>query len=144
MPPTRLSHSIPFWVLVGGSAVSIAGGAYMLVSKLDSIATSIAGGTATAVDVYVGQIWAVAGAILIGAGLIGFALALLLGVLRSFASPAAAVIEVIDAPAWEEDVVEESPVAAPAVVAEDVAAEPAVALTDADAAPSSTDEAATR
>ena len=42
-------------------------------------------GTATGVEVYVGQIWAVLGAILIGVGAIGLLLAFTLGALRAFA-----------------------------------------------------------
>lgn len=149
MPTTRLSHSIPFWVLVGGSVVSIAGGAYVLVTKLDLIATSITDGTATGVEVYAGQIWAVLGAILVGAGLVGLALALTLGALRSFASPAVDVVEIVDAPAWEEDVVAAPAAAEPAAVVDAepalVADEPApVALTDADVETSTTGEPHTR
>lgn len=105
MPTTRLSRSIPFWVLVGGSVVATAGGTFLLFSKLTSMTTTLTDGTATSADVYVGQIWAVAGAIIAGAGLIGLALALTLGALRSLAAPAADAIEVVEPPAWEEDVV---------------------------------------
>lgn len=78
----RLSRSIPFWILIAGSAASAAGGAYLLVDKLGGMDTRLIDGSATTSDVYVGQIWAVVGAILLGAGLIGLALALTLGALR--------------------------------------------------------------
>lgn len=82
MPNTaRVIRSIPFWVLVGGSVVAIGGGVYLLVDKLTIMANTLTDGTATGVEVYAGQIWAVLGAILIGAGLIGLALALTLGTL---------------------------------------------------------------
>lgn len=133
MPTTRLSRSTPFWVLVGGSVAATAGGAYLLISKLSGMDAGLTDGTATTSDVYVGQIWAVVGAILVGAGLIGFALALTLGALRALAAPPVAAVEVIEPPAWEEEAVEVSlpdaaavePVAA---VADSVAesAEPAV------------------
>ncbi len=138
MPTTRLSRSVPFWVLIGGSVVSIAGGAFVLVSKLDIIATSITDGTATGVEVYAGQIWAVLGAILVGAGLVGFALALTLAALRTAVSPSVEVVEVIDAPAWQDDVVEAPAYAAPVVE------EPApVTTTDADVETSPADKAPT-
>lgn len=125
----RLSRSIPFWVLVVGSVVALAGGTYLLVSKLDTIATMITNGTATGVEVYAGQIWAVFGAILIGSGLIGLALALTLGTLRAFAAPA----EIAEPLVWEEEIVEIAPVdavaeadAEPVAPAASVVDEPAV------------------
>lgn len=122
MSTTRLSRSIPFWVLVGGSVVAIAGGAYLLISKLTTMASTLTDGTATGVEVYAGQIWAVLGAILIGAGLVGLALALVLGALNSAVAPAADAVVVEP---WEEDVVE---VAAPVTASEPVvSSEPVVA-----------------
>ena len=103
MSTTRLSRSIPFWVLVGGSVVAIAGGGTLLFTKLDTMATKLTDGTATGVEVYAGQVWAVLGAILVGAGLIGLALALVLGALGSLAAPTA--VEVVEPIAWEEEVI---------------------------------------
>lgn len=125
MSTTRLSRSIPFWVLVGGSVVAIAGGAYLLISKLTTMASTLTDGTATAVAVYAGQIWAVLGAILIGAGLVGLALALVLGALNSAVAPAADAVVVEP---WEEDVVE---VAAPVTASEPVVETDATPSTDA-------------
>ncbi|EIC08813.1 dinucleotide-utilizing enzyme [Microbacterium laevaniformans OR221] len=133
MPNTaRVIRSIPFWVLVGGSLVAVGGGVYLLVDKLTIMASAIADGTATGVEVYPGQIWAVLGAILIGVGLIGLALALTLGTIGSIArgvtpSVVAEEIDVVE-------VVEPATVAAP--VAETIAApaadadESAAATTD--------------
>lgn len=106
MPTNRLSRSIPFWVLVGGSAVATIGGVYLLISKLGAMDSALTDNTATTSDVYVGQIWAVAGAILAGIGLIGLALALAVGALSSIARRSGDVVEVVEPPAWEEDVVE--------------------------------------
>lgn len=106
----RLTRSVPFWTLLGGSVVSIGAGAYVLVEKLGVMATTLADGTATGVEVYAGQIWAVLGAILIGAGLIGLALTLTLAVLRSFAPAPVAV----DAPTWDETSQVEETVEVPA------------------------------
>ena len=120
MSTTRLSRSIPFWVLVGGSVVAIAGGAFLLISKLNTMATTLTDGTATGVEVYARQIWAVSGAILAGAGFVGLALALTLGALRSVVAPAAAAVTGVEPVAWEEEVVEVAPVAPVAPVAEPV------------------------
>ena len=120
MSTTRLSRSIPFWVLVGGSVVAIAGGAFLLISKLNTMATTLTAGTATGVEVYAGQIWAVSGAILAGAGFVGLALALTLGALRSVVAPAADVVTVVEPVAWEEEVVEVASVAPVVPVAEPV------------------------
>ncbi|MGB4778748.1 dinucleotide-utilizing enzyme [Microbacterium sp.] len=118
MPNTapRVSRSIPFWVLVGGSVVAVGAGTYLLVDKLGTMTTTITDGTATAVDVYVGQIWAVVGAILAGAGLIGVALALTVGSLRALVPGATAVDEL------ELDIEEPTAADTPAVRDEEVAA----------------------
>lgn len=79
----RLSRSVPYWLLVAGSAGTLAGGAYLLVERLGGMDARLTDGTATTNDVYVGQIWAILGAILVGAGLIGLALALSIAALRS-------------------------------------------------------------
>jgi len=131
MPTTRLSRSIPYWVLVGGSVVTLAGGAYLLISKLTLMATTLTDGTATGVEVYAGQIWAVLGAILVGAGLIGLALALTLAGLRS-AIPARETVDVIEPPAWD-DVVE--------IPADEVEATAAEAAAEAPAAEAAADAA---
>lgn len=92
----RLTRSIPFWLLVAGSLASAAGGAVVLIDKLGTMETALTAGTATGVEVYVGQIWAVLGAILIGVGAIGLLLAFTLGALRAFAvSPPAPTDDVL-------------------------------------------------
>lgn len=124
----RLSRSIPFWVLVGGSVVAIGGGVYLLVNKLTIMADTLTDQTATGVEVYPGQIWAAFGAILIGAGLVGLALALTLGALSSLIGPksqTAVVAEQIDVV----EVVEPVTATSAAPVAETVAT-PAVATTE--------------
>jgi hypothetical protein len=88
----RLIRSAPFWLLIAGSLASTAAGAYLLLDRLGGMDARLTDGTATSNDVYVGQIWAV---------LVGFALALTIGALRSLV-PAPAV-EVVEPPAWEED-----------------------------------------
>lgn len=72
----HLVRSVPFWGLVVVSLATAAGGAYLLSDRLGSMTTVLTAGTATPVDVYVGQSMAVAGAIVLGAGIIGLLLAL--------------------------------------------------------------------
>ncbi|WP_424445621.1 dinucleotide-utilizing enzyme [Microbacterium sp. CH-015] len=126
MPNTapRLSRSIPFWVLVGGSVVAIGAGTYLLVDKLGTMAATLTDGTATGVEVYAGQIWAVLGAILIGAGLIGLALALTVGAVRTLVP--VAPVEVVEPPAWEDEVVVAEATTVESAVAEPEAPTPVV------------------
>lgn len=99
----RLTRSVPFWLLIAGSLASTAGGAYLLLDKLGGMDARLTDGSATSNDVYVGQIWAVLGAILIGAGLVGFALALTVGALRAFTAAPSAPVEVVEPPAFAEE-----------------------------------------
>lgn len=99
----RLTRSIPFWLLVAGSLASGAAGGVVLMDKLAKMETALTAGTATGVDVYVGQIWAVLGAILVGVGAIGLLLAFTLGALRAFAVAPRAQRAVDDKPATAQD-----------------------------------------
>lgn len=93
----RLITSIPFWILIIGSLATTGYGIWLLTDKLGLMTTTLTDGTATGVEVYVGQSWAVVGAILIGVGLIGLALALTVGAVRSLVPAAAApIVEPID------------------------------------------------
>lgn len=109
-----LVRSIPFWVLLAGSVVSIAAGAWLAISKAAVMTSTLTDQTATGVEVYVGQVLVVAGAILVGVGLIGLALALTLAVLRSFLP--AAPLEVVAPIDWADESddaeITEAPVAA--------------------------------
>ncbi|MCM3696456.1 dinucleotide-utilizing enzyme [Microbacterium oleivorans] len=121
----RLTRSIPFWLLVAGSLASGAAGGVVLMDKLAKMETALTAGTATGVDVYVGQIWAVLGAILVGVGAIGLLLAFTLGALRAFAvAPRAATADERDELATQaaED--------APAPAAEDTSDETAQPVLD--------------
>ncbi|MDX2375271.1 dinucleotide-utilizing enzyme [Microbacterium sp. LRZ72] len=88
----RLSRSIPFWILLVGSALATALGAWFTFDTLGTMSTTLLDGTATGVDVYVGQVWAVFGAILLASGLIGFALALTLGAASTLLRPTVAAL----------------------------------------------------
>lgn len=84
----RLIRSIPFWVLVVASIAATAVGVDQLIARLNALDVVLTDGSASMSDLYVGQIWAVASAILAGIGLIGIAIALAVAAMASLA-PAA-------------------------------------------------------
>jgi hypothetical protein len=115
-----LVRSIPFWILLVGSVATIAFGAWLSVTTLGTMSTALTAGTATPVDVYVGQVWAIVGGILIATGILGLGLVLVLGVLRSFVP--VTDVEIIEAMDWSaEDDIDDA--AEPVVVSEPTAAE---------------------
>lgn len=99
----RLVRSIPFWILVIGSLATAVAGAVMLFDRLTVMTTALTAGTATGVEVYVGQVEAVVGGILVATGLLGLALALTVASMRAIlpavdaASVAASISEPVDA-----------------------------------------------
>ncbi len=93
-----LVRSIPFWVLIAGSLATSIFGLWLATDKLGIMTDKLADGTATGLEVYVGQVWAIIGGVLIATGLIGLALALVLGVVRSFV--AQPVVEVVAPIEW--------------------------------------------
>jgi hypothetical protein len=97
----RLISSIPFWLLVVGSLASAGFGAFLLLDKLAVMETALTEGTTTGIEIYVGQIWAVFGAILVGAGVLGLGLAATLGALRSLTAPT--VVENVQVD-WQDDI----------------------------------------
>ncbi|MDT0181217.1 dinucleotide-utilizing enzyme [Microbacterium sp. ARD31] len=102
----RLITSIPFWILIAGSVATAATGAAILVDKLSVMSTTLTDGTATGIEVYVGQSLAVLGAVLIGAGALGILLALTVATaasLRPAAPGAIAPGDDADAPSNEAD-----------------------------------------
>jgi hypothetical protein len=109
-----LVRSIPFWILLVGSVATSVFGAWLAVTTLGTMSTALTAGTATPVDVYVGQVWAIVGGILIATGVLGLALVLVLGVLRSFVP--VTDVEIIEALDWSDDdedlAADEAPIAA--------------------------------
>ncbi|MFG6401288.1 MULTISPECIES: dinucleotide-utilizing enzyme [unclassified Microbacterium] len=104
----RLITSIPFWILLIGSVVVGVLGLWTVFDRLGVMERGLEDGTATTAQVYGGQSWAVVGAILLGAGIVGVALALTLAAARSLVARTDAVaVEAID---WTADdgTVEES------------------------------------
>ncbi|MFT4212814.1 MAG: hypothetical protein QM626_13200 [Microbacterium sp.] len=122
----RLTRSFPFWLLLVASLASLGYGAWLTIDKLTVMTNTLNDGTATGVEVYVGQSWAVFAAAFIGAGLFGLFLTLALVIVKSFVARPVEVVEAID---WtdEEYAVDDEP------VAEDVVVETEVVADDADA-----------
>ncbi|SFS04151.1 hypothetical protein SAMN04487846_1759 [Microbacterium sp. cf046] len=116
-----LLRSIPFWILLVGSLATSAFGAWLAVTKLGVMSTGLTDGTATPVDVYVGQVWAIVGGILIATGIIGLALTLVVAAVRSFVP--VSDVEIIEALDWtpEDESFTDAPVeqTAPATVVAD-------------------------
>lgn len=111
-----LVRSIPFWILVAGSIATAAIGAWLTVDKLGAMSTALTAGTATPVDVYVGQVWAIVGGILIATGIIGLALALVVAAVRSFVP--VTDLEILESLEWsaeDEDDLEDAPAQADSV-----------------------------
>ena len=100
----NLTRSIPFWILLAGSIVSIAIGAWLVVDKIATMSATLLDGTATGVEVYGGQSWVTLGAALVGAGVVGLIASLVLAVLRSFGPVApVAPVESLD---WDAETVD--------------------------------------
>jgi len=120
-----LLRSIPFWLLIVGSLATVVYGTWLFIVTTGSITAGLVAQTASTTDVYVGPSFALLGAILVGTGLIGLALALVLGVVRSLIP--APVVEIVEPIDWndEDEVVEVTEVAA--APAAEVPAEPVVA-----------------
>lgn len=93
-----LVRSIPFWILLAASVASVIAGAMIVVEKIGIMSTALTAGTATGVEVYVGQSWIVVGGALIAAGLIGVVTVLALAVVRELlpATPVT-IVEPVDA-----------------------------------------------
>ncbi|WP_292824365.1 dinucleotide-utilizing enzyme [Microbacterium sp.] len=120
-----LVRSIPFWILLVGSVATSAFGAWLAVNTLGTMSVALTAGTATPVDVYVGQVWAIVGGILIATGIVGLALALVLAGLRSFVPSTevpATDVEIIEAMEWTAD--DEGPAAGHEQPVVDTAAAP--------------------
>lgn len=94
-----LVRSIPFWGLVAASLATAGYGAMLLAEKLGTMTTTLTDGTATGVEVYVGQSQAVFGAVLVGAGVVGILLALTVASLATLRP--SAPVEVVEPIDWD-------------------------------------------
>ena len=96
-----LTRSIGFWLLIVLSVASAAVGAWLVNSQLSTMTATLLDGTATGVEVYVGQSLSALGSTLIGAGVVGVLIALaLLAVRALLPASAPAALEPID---WNAD-----------------------------------------
>lgn len=110
--PTKLTRSVPFWGVVAGSLGAIGGGTWTAVSHIRTMTKALKDGSATGVEVYAGQAWAVLGAVMLGAGLVGLLLALSLSAVRALIPVASVVIEPIERSDEDETLADGEPVVA--------------------------------
>lgn len=92
-----LTRSMGFWLLLVVSLATAAVGAWLISGQIGTMTTTLLDGTATGVEVYVGQSLVVVGAGVLAAGIVGILLMLTLVAARSLVpAPAPAVVEAID------------------------------------------------
>lgn len=97
----RLVRSIPFWGLVVASGATLAYGVSLVADKLAIMTVTLTDGSATGVEVYVGQSVALLGSILVGVGVLGLLIALAVAAASTLRPHAPAeVVEQID---WDAD-----------------------------------------
>ncbi|CAN7300085.1 hypothetical protein LJR042_001532 [Microbacterium maritypicum] len=119
-----LTRSIGFWLLLVVSLGTTAVGAWLISGQIGTMTTTLLDGTATGVEVYVGQSLVVVGAGVLAAGIVGILLTLGLVAARSLVpTPAPAVVEAID---WT---VETNETPAPVAVAPSVGTTPSTDAT---------------
>ena len=92
-----LIRSIGFWLLLILSLAATAVGGWLISGQLGTMTTTLTDGTATGVEVYVGQSLVVVGAAVLGAGIIGILLAVALTAVQALIpTQAPVVVEPID------------------------------------------------
>lgn len=92
-----LTRSIGFWLLLVLSLASAGVGGWLIAGQIGTMTTTLLDGTATGIEVYVGQSLVVVGAALLGAGVLGILLAVALTAARSLMPSAKpVVVEPID------------------------------------------------
>lgn len=92
-----LTRSIGFWLLLVLSLASAGIGGWLIAGQVGTMTSTLLDGTATGIEVYVGQSLVVVGAALLGAGVIGLLIAIALTAVQAL-MPATApvVVEPID------------------------------------------------
>lgn len=135
-----LTRSIGFWLLLVLSLAAAGVGGWLISGQIGTMTSTLTDGTATGVEVYVGQSLVVVGAGLLGAGVIGVLLAVALTAVQSLIPVAAPVIvEPIDWTAEQGSSIDE-----PAVTPVDAAAPSEASAEPAEAPASDAEPAATR
>ncbi|WP_243409032.1 hypothetical protein [Microbacterium sp. TPD7012] len=147
---TSLTRSIGFWLLLVVSLAATAVGGWLIAGQIGTMTTTLLAGTATGVEVYVGQSLVVVGAGVLAAGIVGILLSLGLVAARSLVpAPAPAVVEAIDwtaEPTEKDAPIETTSTTVEGSVGASHDAEPvdtATATADADAVSVDTDPSAT-
>lgn len=109
-----LTRSIGFWLLLVLSLASAGVGGWIIAGQLGTMTSTLLDGTATGIEVYVGQSLVVVGAALLGAGVIGILIAIALSAVQALVpAPTPVVVEPIDWTAESSDS-DESAIAADA------------------------------
>mgnify|MGYP000863884521 CR=1 FL=1 len=106
-----LTRSIGFWFLLVLSLALAGVGGWLIAGQIGTMTSTLLDGTATGIEVYVGQSLVVVGAALLGAGVLGILLAIALTAVQALIPSAApVVVEPID---WtsESDLVEQNEIA---------------------------------
>lgn len=138
-----LSRSIGFWLLLVVSLATTAVGAWLISGQIGTMTTTLLDGTATGIEVYVGQSLVVVGAGVLTAGIVGILLTLGLVAARSLVpAPVPAAVEAID---WTAEVNETRTDAEPTAPSETTATSETAPSHDAavvDAAPEAAPETA--
>ncbi|MGJ0388430.1 hypothetical protein [Microbacterium sp. CGR1] len=92
-----LTRSIGFWLLLVLSLASAGVGGWLIAGQIGTMTSTLLDGTATGIEVYVGQSLVVVGAALLGAGVIGFLVAIALTAVQALIpTTAPVVVEPID------------------------------------------------
>ena len=92
-----LTRSIGFWLLLVLSLASAGVGGWLIAGQIGTMTSTLLDGTATGIEVYVGQSLVVVGAALLGAGVIGILVAVALSAVQALLpSPAPVVVEPLD------------------------------------------------
>lgn len=92
-----LTRSIGFWLLLVLALASTAVGGWLISGQIGTMTTTLLDGTATGIEVYVGQSLVVVGSALLGAGVLGILLAVALVAVQSLIpAPTPVVVEPID------------------------------------------------
>ncbi|WP_181164194.1 hypothetical protein [Microbacterium foliorum] len=78
-----LTRSIGFWLLLVLSLASAGIGGWLIAGQIGTMTSTLLDGTATGIEVYVGQSLVVVGAALLGAGVIGILVAVALSAVQA-------------------------------------------------------------
>lgn len=91
-----LTRSAGFWLLVVVSLAAVGVGGWLIAGQVGTMTTTLLDGTATGIEVYVGQSLVVVGAVVLGAGLIGLLLSLGLVAARTLVTAPVAAAPIVD------------------------------------------------